>query len=65
MEQITKESVEEFLVPIVDAELSETYSIGRPIVTRVEYVGKSIGMKKNKKQVEVQDIESDEEDNAS
>jgi hypothetical protein len=39
MEQITKEWSKEFLVPITDAELSKTDTIGSPIVTRVEHVG--------------------------
>jgi hypothetical protein len=39
MEQITKEWLEEFLVPVDDAELSDTDTIGSPIVTRVEHVG--------------------------
>jgi hypothetical protein len=65
MEQITKEWSEEFLVPVADAELSDTDTIGSPIVTRVEHVRQSSGTKKKKKQDEVQDIESDEEDNAS
>jgi hypothetical protein len=65
MEQITKEWSEEFLVPVIDAELSDTDTIGRPMVTRVEHVGQSSGMKKNKKKEEVQDIETDDEDNAS
>jgi hypothetical protein len=33
MEQITKEWPEEFLVPVADAELSDTDTIGSPIVT--------------------------------
>jgi hypothetical protein len=49
MEQITKEWLEEFLVPVTDAELSDTDTIGSPIVTRVEHVGQSSGMKKQKK----------------
>jgi hypothetical protein len=39
MEQITKEWLEEFLVPVVDAELSDTDTIGIPLVTQVEHVG--------------------------
>jgi hypothetical protein len=65
MEQITKEWPEEFLVPVADVELSSIDTIGSPIVTRVEHVEKSSGMKKKKKKEEVQDIESDEEDNTS
>jgi hypothetical protein len=49
MEQITKEWPEEFLVPVDDAELSDTDTIGSPLVTRVEHVGQSSGMKKKKK----------------
>jgi hypothetical protein len=33
MEQITKEWPEEFLVPVTNAELSDTDTIGSPIVT--------------------------------
>jgi len=33
MEKITKEWLEEFLVPVADAELSNTDMIGIPIVT--------------------------------
>jgi hypothetical protein len=62
MEHITKEWPKEFLVHVVDADLSNTDTIGSSIVTRVEHVRQSSGMKKQKKQVEVQDIESDEED---
>jgi hypothetical protein len=65
MEQITKECPEKFIVPLVDVELSDTNTIGNLIVTWVEHVKKSSGMKKNKKQEEVQDIETNEEDNAS
>jgi hypothetical protein len=64
MEQITKEWMKEFLVPDADAKLSDTDTIGSPIVTQVEHFRQSSGMKKKKKQEEVQDIESDEEDNA-
>jgi hypothetical protein len=49
MDQITKEWPDEFLVSVVDAELSETETIGSPIVTRVEHVGQSSGMKKQQK----------------
>jgi hypothetical protein len=65
MEQITKEWPEEFLVLVVDAELSDTDTIGSPIVTWVEHVGQSSGTKKKKKQDEVQDIDSNEKENAS
>jgi hypothetical protein len=33
MEQITKDWPEEFLVPVVDAELSDTETIGSSIIT--------------------------------
>jgi hypothetical protein len=39
MEQITKEWLEDFLVPIVDVELFDIDTIGSPMVTRVEHVG--------------------------
>jgi hypothetical protein len=38
MEHIIKEWLEEFLVPIIDTKLSDTDTIGSPIVTRVEHV---------------------------
>jgi predicted transcriptional regulator of viral defense system len=63
MEQITKEWLEEFLVPVADEELSNTKTIGSPIVTWAEHVRQANGTKKKKRQEEVQDIESDEEDN--
>jgi hypothetical protein len=65
MEQIIKEWPKAFLVPVVDAELSDTDTIGSPMITRVEHVGQPSGTKKQrerKKKVEVQDIESDEEE---
>jgi hypothetical protein len=65
MEHITKEWSEEFLVPIFDAELSDTNTIGSPLVTQVEHVKQSSGTKKKKKKEEIQDIETDEEENAS
>jgi hypothetical protein len=49
MEKITKEWPEEFFVPVIDAKLSDTNTIGSPIVTRVEHVGQSSGTKKKKK----------------
>jgi hypothetical protein len=64
MENITKEWSKEFLVHVADAELSDTDTIGSLMVTQVDHVGKSSETKKKKKQEEVQDIESDEEDNA-
>jgi hypothetical protein len=65
MEYITKECTEEFIVLVADAKLSNTDTIRSPIFTRVEHVEQSCGTKKNKKKDEVQDIKSDEEDNAS
>jgi hypothetical protein len=53
MEQITKEWPEEFLVPVVDAELSYIDTIGIPIVTQVKHVGQTSGLKKKKKKEEV------------
>jgi hypothetical protein len=50
MEQITKKWPEEFLVPVANAELSDTETIGSPIVTWVEHVRQSSGTKKKKKQ---------------
>jgi hypothetical protein len=64
MEQITKEWLEEFLVPIDDAELFNTNLIGILLVNRVEYARK-YSVKKKMKKVEVQNIETDEEYNAS
>jgi hypothetical protein len=61
MEHIRKEWPEESLVPVTVVELSNIETIGSPIVTRVEHVRNSSGTKKQKKQAEVQDIESDEE----
>jgi hypothetical protein len=58
MQHITEEFPKQFLVRVTDAELSDTETIGSPIVTRVEHVGQSSGTKKQKMQVEVQDIES-------
>jgi hypothetical protein len=65
MEQITKEWSEQFLLHVADAELSDTDTIGIPIVTQVEHVRHSSGTKNKKKQEEFQDIKRDEEDNAS
>ena len=65
MEHITKEWPKEFLVPGVDTKLSDTDTIGSPMVTRVEHVEQSSGTKNKKKQEEVQNIETNEEDNAS
>jgi hypothetical protein len=52
MEKITKEYSEEFLVPITDEKLSNTDTIGSPMVTRVDHVRKSNGTKKKNKQEE-------------
>jgi hypothetical protein len=65
MEKITKEWKEEFLILVDDAELSDKNTIGSPMVTRVEHVRQSSGTKKKKKKEEFQNIEIDEEDNAS
>jgi hypothetical protein len=51
-------------VPVDDAELSDADIIGSPLVTRFEHAGQS-SVKKKKKKEEVQNIETDEEDNAS
>jgi hypothetical protein len=63
MEDITKEWPTEFLVPLEDAELSDPDIIRSSLVTRVEHDGHN-STKKNKKKEEVQNIETDEEDNA-
>jgi hypothetical protein len=65
MEKITKEWPEEFLVPIIDAKLSDTDTIQSPVVTHVEHVGQSSGTKKKKKKEEFQDIKSDDKENSS
>jgi hypothetical protein len=64
MEEITKEWITDFLVPVADADLSDLYIIGIPLVTRVEHDGQTSAKKKKKKE-EVQNIETDKEDNAS
>jgi hypothetical protein len=64
MEEITKEWPKEFILPVADAELSDTDIIGSPLVTWVEHVGQT-SVKKKKKKEEVQDIETNEEDNTS
>jgi hypothetical protein len=46
MDQITKEFLEEFILPVVDAELYNTDNIGSPIVTLFENIGQSSGTKK-------------------
>jgi hypothetical protein len=64
MEETTKEWPAEFLVPVDATELSDLDIIGGPLVTRVEHDGKT-SVRKKKKKEEVQNIESDEEENAS
>jgi hypothetical protein len=64
MEEITKEWSTEFFVPIGDVELSDLDLIRIPVVTGTEYDGPS-SVRKNKKKEEVQDIDSEEKDNAS
>jgi hypothetical protein len=64
MEDITKEWLAEFLIPVGDVELSDPDLIGSPVVTQTEYDGPS-SARKNKKKEEVEDIESEEKDNAS
>jgi hypothetical protein len=61
MEKITKEWSEEFLIPVVDVELSDTDIIGSHLVTQVKHDGQS-SVKKKKKKEEVHNIETDEED---
>jgi hypothetical protein len=63
MEEITKEWPVEFLVPVEDVELSDPDIIGSPLVTQTEYDGQRSENKKKKKE-EVQDIDSEEKDNA-
>jgi hypothetical protein len=65
MEKIMKEWSEEFLVSVDDAELSDTDIIGSPLVTQVEHVGQSSRTMTKKKQEYIQNIETNEEDNAS
>jgi hypothetical protein len=65
MEHIRKEWLEEFLVPIADAEISDIDTIGSPIVTWFEHVEKSNGKKRKKNQEEFHDIETDEEEKTS
>jgi hypothetical protein len=64
LEEITKEWLAEFLVPIEDAELSDPDLIESPMVTGTEYDGPSSAKKKKKKE-EVHDIDSQEKDIAS
>jgi hypothetical protein len=63
MEQIMKEWSKEFQTPVVDTELSDADIIGSPLVTLFQHIGQS-SAKKKKKKVEVQNIETNEEDNA-
>jgi hypothetical protein len=63
MEQIMKEWPTKFLVPIDDAELSDPEIIESPLATRFEHAGQTSVNKKKEKE-EVQNIETDEEDNA-
>jgi hypothetical protein len=49
MDKIMKEWPEKFLVPVADAEISDTDTIGSPLVTQVEHVRQSSGTKKKKK----------------
>jgi hypothetical protein len=63
MEDIIKEWLEEFLVPVENEELSNPNIIKSPLVTWVEHEGQA-STKKKKKKEEVQNIESDEEENA-
>jgi hypothetical protein len=62
MDKITKESPTKFLVPEEYTELSDPHIIGSPLVTRVKHDGQTSTKKKRKE--DVQNIESDEEDNA-
>jgi hypothetical protein len=64
MEEITKEWLTKFLVPVEKTELSNPDIIGSPLVTRMEYDGPSSTKKKNKKE-EVKDIDSEGKDSAS
>jgi hypothetical protein len=52
MDQITKEWLEEFLILVVDEKISDTETLGSPMVTLVEHVGQSSGTKKKKKKKE-------------
>jgi hypothetical protein len=64
MEEITKEWLVEFLLPVGDVELSDPDLIECPMVTRTEYDGPSSAKKKKKKE-EVQDIDNTSEETAS
>jgi hypothetical protein len=50
MQEITKEWLAEFLVPVKDAKLSDPNTIESPLVTQTEYDGPSNTKKKNKKE---------------
>jgi hypothetical protein len=63
MEQIMKEWLEEFLVLVDDAKLYEPDIIRSPLVTQAEHVEQTSVKKKEKE--ELQNVETDEEDNAS
>jgi hypothetical protein len=64
MEEITKESPTEFLVPVEQTKLSDLDIIESPLVTRTKCDGPS-SAKKNKKKEEVQDIDNASEETAS
>jgi hypothetical protein len=63
MEEITKESPTKFLIPMEYVDLSNPHIIEIPLVTRVEHDGQTSTKKKRKE--DVQNIQSNEEDNAS
>jgi hypothetical protein len=50
MEEITKERLDEFLLPVGDAELSDPDLIDSPMVTQTEYEGQRSARKKKKKE---------------
>jgi hypothetical protein len=64
MEDITKEWPAEFLILVEDEKLSDPDIIVSPLVTQTEYDGQRNAKKKKKKE-EVQEIDSEEKDNAS
>jgi hypothetical protein len=64
MEEITKEWLVEFLVPMEDTDLSIPNIIESPLVTQNEYDAPS-STKRKKKKEEVQDIDSEEKNSAS
>jgi hypothetical protein len=61
MEEITKEWTVKFLVPVGDAELSNSDLIKSIVLTRTEYDGPS-SKKKKKKKEELWDIDSASEE---